>query len=130
MALPSPTTCKCIRITFYASIPLANANEAASAKTEKATPSPRAAGEIANCTKWFNHYYEVGCEDLMPTYGLCFDEFYEMNPSVKADCAGLVLGMNYRRSTYPGGREVGIPGWHSDDEDDDDEIGPETYREL
>ncbi|RFN48871.1 peptidoglycan-binding lysin domain [Fusarium flagelliforme] len=103
--------------------------EATSAKTGIATPTPRAAREIANCTMWFDHYYEARCEDLMLTYDLYFDEFYEMNPSVEADCSGLVLGMNYCRSTYPGGREVGIPGWHSDD-DDDDEIDPETYQEL
>lgn len=28
-----------------------------------------------------------------------------------------------------GGREVGIPGWHNSDEDDD-EIDPDTYQEL
>ncbi|CAG7558819.1 unnamed protein product [Fusarium equiseti] len=112
MALPSPATC-----------------EATTAKTEIATPTPRAGGEIANCTMWFDHYYEASCEDLMLTYDLYFDEFYEMNPSVKADCSGLVLGMNYCRSTYPGGREVGIPGWHSDDEDDV-EIDSETYQQL
>jgi len=129
MALPSPTTCECTQITLHPSSTFANRDEATTAKTGIATPTPRAGGEIANCTMWFDHYYEARCEDLMLTCDLYFDEFYEMNPSVKADCSGLVLGMNYCRSTYPGGREVGIPGWHSDDEDDD-EIDPETYQQL
>ncbi|SPJ90320.1 uncharacterized protein FTOL_13201 [Fusarium torulosum] len=34
-----------------------------------------------------------------------------MNPSVKSDCTGLVLGTYYCRSTYPRGDAVGIPGW-------------------
>ncbi|KAI1071033.1 hypothetical protein LB507_011496, partial [Fusarium sp. FIESC RH6] len=106
-----------------------NANEAAKVKTGITTPTPRAAGEIANCISWFDHYREAGCEELLLTYDLYFDELYEMNPSVNADCSGLVLGMNYCQSTYPGGRQVGIPGWHNDDEDDD-EIDPESYRKL
>jgi hypothetical protein len=55
----------------------------------------------------------------MATYCLEFGEFYEMNPSVRADCSGLVVGTNYCRSTYPGGKDVGIPGWSSSELEDD-----------
>ncbi|KAM0342050.1 hypothetical protein ACHAPU_009778 [Fusarium lateritium] len=41
-----------------------------------------------------------------------------MNPSVKSDCTGLVLGTYYCRSTYPSGDAVGIPGWSYSEGDD------------
>jgi hypothetical protein len=66
---------------------------------------------------WFFLERQVKCDDLVATYGLEFGEFYKMNPIVKADCSGLVLGTNYCRSTYPGGLNVGIPGWDTAEED-------------
>ncbi|KAF0635919.1 hypothetical protein FPSE5266_06004 [Fusarium pseudograminearum] len=92
---------------------LANKSEAAAAEKEIETPTPRAAGEIANCTMWFCVRRAARCNDVMATNGLEFGEFYKMNPSVKSDCTGLVLGTYYRRSTYPRGDSVGIPGWDS-----------------
>ncbi|KAL6229363.1 hypothetical protein BDW75DRAFT_249828 [Aspergillus navahoensis] len=77
-----------------------------------ATPVPRAAGEIANCTQWF-HVESVRdtCESILNTYWLAFEEFYAMNPSVKEDCSGLVLGTYYCVSTYPDGVPPGQPDW-------------------
>ncbi|KAM0346568.1 hypothetical protein ACHAP4_011664 [Fusarium culmorum] len=92
---------------------LANKSKAAAAEKEIETPTPRAAGEIANCTMWFRVRRAVRCNDVMATNGLEFGEFYKMNPSVKSDCTGLVLGTYYCRSTYPRGDSVGIPGWAS-----------------
>ncbi|KAH7186250.1 uncharacterized protein B0J16DRAFT_320994 [Fusarium flagelliforme] len=101
-------------------VSLSSATTAASADTGSETPTPRAVGEIANCTMWFLLEREARCEDLMATYDLEFDEFYETNPSAKKDCSGLVLGTNYCQSTYPDGAEVDIPGRHSDEEDGDE----------
>lgn len=92
---------------------LANKSKAAAAEKEIKTPTPRAAGEIANCTMWFRVRRAARCNDVMATNGLEFGEFYKMNPSVKSDCTGLVLGTYYCRSTYPRGDSVGIPGWAS-----------------
>jgi LysM repeat protein len=76
-------------------------------------PTPRAAGEIINCTMWLEVPKAISCSDLMVMYNLQFGEFYKMNPSVSADCSGLVVGTNYCRSTYPGGTDFGYAGWSS-----------------
>jgi LysM repeat protein len=81
-------------------------------------PTPRAAGEISNCTMWLDVPKGITCKDLMVMNNLQFGEFYKMNPSVGADCSGLVVGTNYCRSTYPGGTDFGYPGWSSSGPDE------------
>jgi hypothetical protein len=62
---------------------------------------------------WLDVPKAITCNDLMIMNNLQFGEFFEMNPSVGEDCSGLVVGTNYCRSTYPGGKDFGIPGWSS-----------------
>ncbi|KAM0546635.1 hypothetical protein ACHAPJ_010773 [Fusarium lateritium] len=81
-------------------------------------PTPRAAGEIANCTSWFLMKADRKCDNLMLTYSIEFAEFYKMNPSVGKECTGLVVGTNYCKSTKPGGKSNGIPGWSSTADDE------------
>ncbi|KAL4733764.1 hypothetical protein BDV11DRAFT_175388 [Aspergillus similis] len=77
-----------------------------------ATPAPRAAGEIANCTVWFQILSERDtCETILDNYWLAFEELYAMNPSIKDDCSGLVMGTYYCISTYPEGVPGGQPDW-------------------
>ncbi|KAL3479631.1 hypothetical protein BJX99DRAFT_244778 [Aspergillus californicus] len=77
-----------------------------------ATPVPRAAGEITNCTQWFQVQFDGDtCESILGTFWLVFEELYAMNPSVKEDCSGLVRGTYYCISTYPGGVPGGQPDW-------------------
>jgi hypothetical protein len=90
---------------------------AADIDDEVQPPTPRAAGEISNCTMWLDVPQAITCDDLMTMNNLQFGEFYEMNPSVGKDCSGLVVGTNYCRSTYPGGRDFGIPGWSNSEPD-------------
>ncbi|KAM0187806.1 hypothetical protein ACHAPI_010957 [Fusarium lateritium] len=97
---------------------LSPATTSAAAEKVIETPTPRAGGEAANCTMWFLMRRAAKCNDVMATYGLEFGEFYQMNPSVKSDCTGLVLGTYYCRSTYPLGDAVGIPGWSYSEGDD------------
>ncbi|RSM18313.1 hypothetical protein CDV31_002832 [Fusarium ambrosium] len=99
-------------------IPLTNLMKRAGAVEEIEAPTPRAAGEIANCTSWFLMKADRRCDDLMLTYSLEFAEFYKMNPSVGEKCTGLVAGTYYCRSTVPGGKLSGIPGWSSSTDDD------------
>jgi len=82
-------------------------------------PTPRAADEISGCTRWLDVPKGITCGDLMIMNNLQFGEFYEINPSVGADCSGVVVGMNYCRSTHPGGWDSGIPRWSSTESDDD-----------
>ncbi|KAL4862529.1 hypothetical protein BDV12DRAFT_190368 [Aspergillus spectabilis] len=75
-------------------------------------PVPRAAGEIENCTEWFHISDEIyTCSTILLTYQLAIEEFYAMNPSVKEDYSGLVLGTHYCVSTYLDGVPAGQPGW-------------------
>lgn len=60
-----------------------------------APPSPRAAGEIENCTAWFSPQDYHSCQDVLLTTWLEFDEFHFMNPSLKSDCTGLTVGTFY-----------------------------------
>ncbi|KAJ5085779.1 hypothetical protein N7532_010550 [Penicillium argentinense] len=57
------------------------------------TPSPRAHGEIANCTMWVAplETYDT-CYIILHTYGLSMDNLYAMNPTVRKDCSGLSIG--------------------------------------
>ncbi|RSM03029.1 hypothetical protein CEP52_007638 [Fusarium oligoseptatum] len=90
----------------------------ASAVEEIEAPTPRAAGEIANCTAWFLMKADKKCSNLMLKYSIELAEFYKMNPSVGEKCTGLVAGTYYCRSTVPGGKLSGIPGWSSSADDD------------
>lgn len=58
-----------------------------------APPSPRAVGEIANCTQWF--VGSLSCDDHISLLRMALDKFYRYNPSVKSDCSGYVLGTYY-----------------------------------
>ncbi|KAI8658069.1 hypothetical protein NCS57_01187500 [Fusarium keratoplasticum] len=69
----------------------------------EAPPSPRAAGEVENCTAWFAPESYHSCESLLLTTWLEFDDFYRMNPSVKSDCTGLAVGTYYCISTNADG---------------------------
>ncbi|KAJ4214838.1 hypothetical protein NW757_014718 [Fusarium falciforme] len=90
---------------------------ASAAKDEIEAPTPRAAGEIANCTSWFLMKAGWKCSDLLLAYIIEPGEFYKMNPSVGEKCTGLVAGTYYCRSTVPGGRLYGIDGWSSSKDD-------------
>ncbi|RSL67276.1 hypothetical protein CEP53_003069 [Fusarium sp. AF-6] len=90
----------------------------ASAVEEIEAPTPRAVGEIANCTAWLLMKADKKCSNLMLKYSIEFAEFYKMNPSVGEKCTGLVAGTYYCRSTVPGGKLSVIPGWSSSADDD------------
>lgn len=75
-----------------------------------APPSPRAAGEIEECTMWQKASETVTCENILTIYMLSFDVFYKMNPSVGKDCSKMSLGTYYCLSTHEGGVPPGIPG--------------------
>ncbi|KAH7120619.1 hypothetical protein EDB81DRAFT_700905 [Dactylonectria macrodidyma] len=70
---------------------------------EVAPPSPRAAGEIENCTSWYAPNSYDTCESMLLIHWLEFDDFYRMNPSVKSDCTGMTLGTYYCVSTNEDG---------------------------
>ncbi|KAL2867795.1 LysM peptidoglycan-binding domain-containing protein [Aspergillus lucknowensis] len=76
------------------------------------TPSPRANGEVANCTAWHRLKAEwATCQLFLDGVHLSIEQFYAMNPSVKDDCSGFVLGTYYCLSTYPGGAPRGQPAY-------------------
>ena len=74
-----------------------------------APPSPRAAGETANCTSWYAPQSFDTCSGILTNFYLTIAEFYAMNPSVGSDCTGMNLGTYYCISTYPGGIPPGQP---------------------
>ncbi|KAJ8128779.1 hypothetical protein O1611_g4853 [Lasiodiplodia mahajangana] len=69
----------------------------------EAPPSPRAPGEIANCTMWYAPKSYSTCQGILTRFYLTIDEFYSMNPTVGASCQSLSLGTYYCVSTHPGG---------------------------
>ncbi|RYP36756.1 hypothetical protein DL768_010914 [Monosporascus sp. mg162] len=81
-------------------------------------PSPRAAGEVENCTAWYKIESWDTCEGVMALYGLDIEDFFAMNPAVGIDCTKMALGTFYCISTDPGG--VPPP------EDDDDGAVPSS----
>ncbi|KAF4336893.1 hypothetical protein FBEOM_9240 [Fusarium beomiforme] len=83
-------------------------------------PSPRAAGEIKNCTAWFAASPGYTCENVLLTAEIALDDFYRMNPSVNKDCSGMSIGTYYCVSTNEDGSPPGI------DDEDDDEISSTT----
>lgn len=71
------------------------------------TPSPRAAGEIANCTSWFEMETFYTCEDVLNLYSLTVGEFYAFNPSVGSGCEAMTAGSYYCISTNVDGTPPG-----------------------
>ncbi|KAK1840378.1 hypothetical protein CCHR01_16987 [Colletotrichum chrysophilum] len=80
---------------------------AAPVETE-APPSPRAAGEIANCTSWYVPKDSDTCESVLRRTRLTLEQFHTYNPSVKSDCSGMVIGTYYCRSTEIYGWSPGL----------------------
>ncbi len=74
-----------------------------------APPSPRAAGEVANCTTWYAPRSYDTCTGILGVFHLTIGQFYAMNPSVGADCRSMALGTYYCISWYPGGTPPGEP---------------------
>ncbi|KAL6915179.1 hypothetical protein FSST1_012939 [Fusarium sambucinum] len=60
-------------------------------------PSPRAAGEIANCTRWFVGYFD--CQSQLGHVRMSMEKMYRYNPSLKEDCSGYTLGTYYCHET-------------------------------
>lgn len=90
-------------------IGLATSTGSAAAPTAQA-PSPRAAGEIANCTAWYAPQSYDTCEGILIVFSLSIDVLYAMNPTVGDDCRGMSLGTYYCISTYPDGAPAGVSG--------------------
>ncbi|KAL9474230.1 hypothetical protein ACSS6W_008610 [Trichoderma asperelloides] len=85
--------------------------------SEETPPSPRAVGEIANCTDWFHIGPETTFDTMMGLNNLTMKDFCSMNPSVGINCEGLAEGTYYCVSTHPGGNQ---PYNEDDDRGDDD----------
>ncbi|KAF5557752.1 muramidase [Fusarium napiforme] len=66
-------------------------------KTPRVPPSPRAAGEIANCTRWFMGYFD--CASQLSHSRMTMEKMYRYNPSLKEDCSGYTLGTFYCHET-------------------------------
>lgn len=76
-------------------------------------PSPRAAGEAADCKSWVAARKFSSCEWFCNLYHLTHEEFYALNPSVGKDCAKLILGTYYC---------VSNPQYPPEDDEDDTTI--------
>lgn len=59
--------------------------------------SPRAAGEIASCMKWFIGYFS--CTAQLDILRIEFNKLYKYNPSIKSNCTGYSLGTYYYYAT-------------------------------
>ncbi|KAF5587789.1 muramidase [Fusarium subglutinans] len=66
-------------------------------KKPRVPPSPRAAGEIANCTRWFMGYFD--CASQLGHSRMTMEKMYRYNPSLKEDCSGYTLGTFYCHET-------------------------------
>ncbi|KAK8109309.1 carbohydrate-binding module family 50 protein [Apiospora sp. TS-2023a] len=62
-------------------------------------PNPRAVNESSDCTQWFQADEGDTCEAFLGSFGLKFDQFFAMNPSIKSDCTGMAQGTYYCIST-------------------------------
>lgn len=71
------------------------------------TPSPRAAGEVENCTAWYHMETFSTCEDILVLFGLTLEEFYTFNPSVGSSCTSMAAGSYYCVSTNADGTAPG-----------------------
>ncbi|KAH7009491.1 hypothetical protein EDB80DRAFT_891746 [Ilyonectria destructans] len=89
---------------------LSEPTETSDSEDRDAPPSPRAAGEIENCTRWYAPEDYDTCDGMLLTWGFTFDEFYTMNPSISEDCSKMSLGTYYCLSTYVDGIPAGISG--------------------
>ncbi|KAJ9156077.1 carbohydrate-binding module family 50 protein [Pleurostoma richardsiae] len=69
--------------------------------TTTAPPSPRASGEATNCTDWF--VGTLSCASHLALLQIDLATLYNLNPSVKSDCSGYVLGTYYCYSTSADG---------------------------
>ncbi|KAK6215152.1 hypothetical protein QIS74_08171 [Colletotrichum tabaci] len=87
------------------------ASPTAAPTSTPAPPSPRAAGEIANCTTWYSPESGDSCAVVLDRTSLTLDEFFTFNPSVKGDCSSMVTGTYYCVSTQGDGSP---PGAHDD----------------
>ncbi|KAF7184181.1 hypothetical protein CNMCM7691_004806 [Aspergillus felis] len=76
---------------------VALASPTSAAKISTAPPSPRASGEAAGCTEWFPSILD--CASHLSLLRMDLAMFYSLNPSVKPDCSGYVLGTYYCYST-------------------------------
>ncbi|KAI8244851.1 LysM domain-containing protein [Colletotrichum sp. SAR 10_96] len=83
-----------------------------------APPSPRAAGEIVDCTAWYAAESGISCAVVLDLNSLTIAQFFAFNPSVKSDCSGMVIGTYYCTSTEPDGSPPL--------EDDDGQTTPST----
>ncbi|KAI6765348.1 hypothetical protein HG530_006418 [Fusarium avenaceum] len=59
--------------------------------------SPRAAGEIANCTRWFVTYFTY--QSQRGHVRMSMEKIYRYDPSLKEDCSGYTLGTYYCHET-------------------------------
>jgi hypothetical protein len=59
--------------------------------------SSRAAGEIANCTRWFMGYFD--CVTQLAHSRMSMKKMYRYNPSLKEDCSGYTLETYYCHET-------------------------------
>ncbi|RBQ71978.1 hypothetical protein FVER14953_01584 [Fusarium verticillioides] len=88
-------------------------------KTPRVPPSPRAAGEIANCTRWFMGYFD--CASQLSLSRMTMEKMYRYNPSLKEDCSGYTLGTFYCHETLDD-----LYGYDDDLYGDDENPSPTT----
>ena len=77
--------------------------QATAAPMTEDAPTPRAAGEISNCTSWDVASTYFDCSSFLGLYDLTLAQFYAFNPSVNSDCSGLNAGTYYCVSTEEDG---------------------------
>ncbi|RGP63960.1 carbohydrate-binding module family 50 [Fusarium sporotrichioides] len=87
-----------------------------------APPSPRAAGEIANCTRWFVAYFS--CQSQLGFVRMSMERMYRYNPSLKEDCSGYTLGTYYCHETI---NDL-LYGYGNDPEPTSSQIAPSISR--
>ncbi|KFY95579.1 hypothetical protein V500_02715 [Pseudogymnoascus sp. VKM F-4518 (FW-2643)] len=83
------------------------ASPTTSSKSVLKTPSPRAVGEISNCTTWFQMQPDYTCRDVLVIHALTLKEFYTFNPSVGSGCGTMAAGTYYCVSNNADGSEPG-----------------------
>lgn len=59
------------------------------------TPYPRAGGEVANCTQWYQAQSYTSCEGILAFFDLTFEQFYKWNPAIGSDCTTMAAGTYY-----------------------------------
>ncbi|KFY18003.1 hypothetical protein V492_00218 [Pseudogymnoascus sp. VKM F-4246] len=86
---------------------VALASPTTSSESVLKTPSPRAVGEVSNCTTWFKMHPDYTCGDVLMIYHLTLKEFYTFNPSVGRSCGTMTAGTYYCISNNADGSEPG-----------------------